>query len=656
MNQIQTQAGASAKEVRHMRGEVLQFARSGKSISGPKELADGLYNIESAGIRGKRALDALHHSEQLSMVGRTDLVSTSKILTTTMKTGMKGTQNLDETVGILNATVGQGVMKMGDLEAAISTGINPAVARAGLSLQDTGAALATMTAQGVPARQGATRFRMAISKMVAPTGKASDALSELGLAPMALARSMQKGGLMPTLRTLEDRLKKFSKVKQGRIISDIFGGGRSSSGIILLLRSMDDLEKRYASIGDKAKHFKDARDAAFKEPGMKVKAAWAQLQALMIQFGDKILPVAVKMFQKITGILTKLPKPVKKAIIPLAIVLALLGPSAWIIGTTARAIGGLIGAFVYLRNACILTRIELGALWVQEKLAALWTVTLGNACVMTRIQLGLLWVQAKLVALWSGIVRGAIIAWTAVQWLLNAALTANPIGLIIVGIAALVAAFVLAYTKVKWFRNGVNAVLTWLKGAAIWAFNAVKFAMKYGLLGPIGLVIAHFGWLKNAAKNAVNWIVNAFHNFVGFFTSLPDKFMAVANDIITALIAPFKSAINWILGAWNKLDVGIHVDIPDFVPGIGGSTFGIDDIFPDVPLLARGGTLRGQGSFITGDAGPELQTVTASGIKVQPLAAGQEHFRPEMNVRVYMDGKDITRRVVTDVRNAKARR
>lgn len=36
---------------------------------------------------------------------------------------------------------------------------------------------------------------------------------------------------------------------------------------------------------------------------------------------------------------------------------------------------------------------------------------------------------------------------TAAQWLLNAALTANPIGLIVVAIAAFVAALVLAYNN-----------------------------------------------------------------------------------------------------------------------------------------------------------------------------------------------------------------
>jgi len=42
---------------------------------------------------------------------------------------------------------------------------------------------------------------------------------------------------------------------------------------------------------------------------------------------------------------------------------------------------------------------------------------------------------------------------TAAQWLLNAAMTANPIGLLVVGIGAVVAGVKLMYDKFEWFRN-----------------------------------------------------------------------------------------------------------------------------------------------------------------------------------------------------------
>lgn len=62
----------------------------------------------------------------------------------------------------------------------------------------------------------------------------------------------------------------------------------------------------------------------------------------------------------------------------------------------------------------------------------------------------------------------ASILWTKVatagQWLFNAALTANPIGLVIAGIAALAAGVVYAYNKVGWFRGGIMAAWETVKG------------------------------------------------------------------------------------------------------------------------------------------------------------------------------------------------
>ena len=55
----------------------------------------------------------------------------------------------------------------------------------------------------------------------------------------------------------------------------------------------------------------------------------------------------------------------------------------------------------------------------------------------------------KMQALWAGIVSGATSAWTVVQWSLNAALTANPIGLIVVAVAALGAGIAWVISKTE---------------------------------------------------------------------------------------------------------------------------------------------------------------------------------------------------------------
>lgn len=80
------------------------------------------------------------------------------------------------------------------------------------------------------------------------------------------------------------------------------------------------------------------------------------------------------------------------------------------------------------------------------------------------------WAAASAAA---AIARGALLATTAAQWLLNAALTANPIGIVVVAIGALIGGLVAAYNSNETFRNGVNAAWEFIKSSVIPAVAAV---------------------------------------------------------------------------------------------------------------------------------------------------------------------------------------
>lgn len=73
------------------------------------------------------------------------------------------------------------------------------------------------------------------------------------------------------------------------------------------------------------------------------------------------------------------------------------------------------------------------------------------------------------------------------QWLLNAALTANPIGLLIAGIVAIGVALWAFFTKTELGRKIWDKVWTFIKSTAMVVFEALKSAMK-----TVGAVI---GWL-----------------------------------------------------------------------------------------------------------------------------------------------------------------
>ncbi len=90
-------------------------------------------------------------------------------------------------------------------------------------------------------------------------------------------------------------------------------------------------------------------------------------------------------------------------------------------------------------------------------------------------------------------VQLALKAWTAAQWLLNVAMDANPIGLVVIAIVALVAGAILAYKHVGWFRDAVKAVGRALEEAGKWVVKAAK-AFGHDLVDA-------FHWAEDAAKS-----------------------------------------------------------------------------------------------------------------------------------------------------------
>lgn len=110
----------------------------------------------------------------------------------------------------------------------------------------------------------------------------------------------------------------------------------------------------------------------------------------------------------------------------------------------------------------------------------------------------------------SKVAAAASKAWAAAQWLLNAAMTANPIGLVIAAIAALVVGVIIAYKKSDTFRRIVDAALRAVGNAGKWMWdNALKPAFDATVTGLQALGDAGTWLWQNALKPAFKFIGNA---------------------------------------------------------------------------------------------------------------------------------------------------
>ena len=136
------------------------------------------------------------------------------------------------------------------------------------------------------------------------------------------------------------------------------------------------------------------------------------------------------------------------------------------------------------------------------------------------------------------------------------------IGLILAGAAGLA-----TVVAVNW-----DAIVDWVKGA----WEAVKsFWNTY--IGPVFT----WQWWANLGKSCINGLIAGFEGGI--------------NGIIWA----FESMINWIVDALNSLSI----EIPDWVPGVGGQTWGIN--IPranfgrvSIPRLAQGAVIPPNREFL----------------------------------------------------------
>jgi TP901 family phage tail tape measure protein len=298
MTRISTQAGGTAKDVKTLSDQVLKLGTS--TQQGPQHLAESLYHLKSVGMDNVQAMKALKEASDLAAVGHANLEETTNALAGAWRTGIRGATSFHEAVSTVNAIIGAGNMSMDQFNAAIGTGILPSAKTFGLSMKQVGAALALMTDEGIDSASAATRLRMSFSLLGAPSGAAEKQLGKIGLTGLNLADAMRgPKGLIGAVSLLKEHLDKsgLSASRQSQLLSRAFGGGRSSSGILLMLNNLDVLEKKQEQINRSTGKFDDAVKMQRKTAEAQWHLLTSNLEVMGIRVGTKVLPPLTKFVQ-----------------------------------------------------------------------------------------------------------------------------------------------------------------------------------------------------------------------------------------------------------------------------------------------------------------------------------------------------------------------
>ena len=157
----------------------------------------------------------------------------------------------------------------------------------------------------------------------------------------------------------------------------------------------------------------------------------------------------------------------------------------------------------------------------------------------------------------SNLAKVASAIWTAAQWLLNAALNANPIGIVVIAVVALTAAVVLAYKNSDTFRAAVDKLWDVLKGAVrlyltplTTAFDLAKTAWKEakavfeGVIGhgPMDTLKGIVQDLKGAYDDAKAAAVT----LVGYLNGAATTAFNAIAKVIDGISGAISTLISWI--------------------------------------------------------------------------------------------------------------
>ncbi len=283
--EISTLLDASGDDLEAFRRAVEQYAAT--STQSWDEVQQAIYNAISAGVDYKNAIDLVAQAEKLAVAGRADLNDTTVLLVSTMNAYGASADQAAKYSDALFQTVRLGQTTIPQLAQSLAQ-VTGTAAGARVPFEEVAAAIATLTAAGLPTSQAITAIKQALSNILKPSSEAAKTAEDLGIQFDAAA--LKSKGFSGVLADV-------ARATGGNVdvMGRLFGSVEALNGVIILAGTGADtfranLEAMGRSAGSTQAAFnKMADDIDLAMQRVKNAARYALNQAgqpLLDQFGD----------------------------------------------------------------------------------------------------------------------------------------------------------------------------------------------------------------------------------------------------------------------------------------------------------------------------------------------------------------------------------
>lgn len=583
MSKIVGLVGVARDQVDGWSDDILEI--SGSLGKAPKEMADAMFFITSAGLRGEKAFNAMTMAAKASAGGLGDMTSVADALTSAMNAYGDEALNAEEATDVLVATVREGKLEAAALASTIGTVI-PLAAQMGVEFNEVGAAIASMTRIGFSVDQSVTSLQAILTGLLKPTAQAEEALARFGTSSAEVRDQIENEGLVAALLNLKDRIG-----DNDVAMAEIFPNVRALRGVLGLV---GENAENTAAIMENMRDVTGSTDKAFEEASetlkFKFNKAMSDLKTALTYIGLEIGPIIIPILEEITGWIKDLAEKfknlapeAKQTMLKFAMFAALIGPMAMALAGLIAVFRGISIAIRLMANPYVAVGLAIVGVtiliiknWEAIKTtatrigAALTDIWEGTKTVMTAVFKGIAAIsKAWLIDKFNVLVAKLNTTWMKIQNL---------------------------YAKAHNFISGLfggKQIAEWSEGQIHAAEQAVVDAQQAGDLA----IAAADASMRQAIDAGKAQALKGEQALAGVFTDIGEGIKDKAKGIVDGVVGAFEQGKE----VWETLGVA------DLVSGIQDAIAGIGEAMTDAAEETEESLINGAEAIV--DAADALAAV-----------------------------------------------
>lgn len=625
MSNVKAISGATGKDFDALTNEAIKLGASTAFSS--LEVADAMTEMSKAGWNTQQILDGMSGVLDAAAASGEGLSTVSTIVADAITGfGLKA-KDSSRVADLLTQAANAGTIGINDLGETFKY-IAPVAQGMKLNIEDVTTAISAMSMAGIKGSQAGTSLRTLLTNLVKPTDTMAAAMERLGINVINQDGSLKN--LNEIVKILRDSFSQLTEAERAKYAA-ILAGKTGMSGMLALL---NQTEKQYNNISKSMYNSKGVADETARvmqdNLNNKIEQLGGSLESLAIKLGSYVIPKLTELAIKATEIVdkfTNLDENTQKTILKLLAIAAAAGPTILIFGKMVTGIGTAITMFGKFGGALGKGAQAVNKLSRTTRLFA----SLGTT---SKSVFGLMITPgAKVILILAAIVAASILVYKNWGKIKNIAKSVGN---------SMKNAFLNSGIQVDKFkerfqgmRNKVNNIVgrlgkdfskisKFLK--PVIAFIASAFVAKMKVY--FSAVAGAAGGLLDGISKVADGILTMFGGVITFvegvftlnwkkaFNGLKTFFSGWGQAVVDLVKTPINAIIGLINGAIDGIN-SLGLDIPDWVPGVGGKSFSIN--VPKIPMLYTGTTNWKGGPAMIHDRGAEIVDLP-SGSRVYPHA------------------------------------